>query len=71
MYVLLLDDDFLWDPKILTHFVHVMHLHPHLDLVGGRAGLDFSGLMRTMHDTLFLIKVNLTMKRGGGKKGEN
>ena len=57
MYVLLLDDDFLWDPKILKHFANVMQLHPHLDLVGGRAGLDFSGLMHTVHETLFLVKV--------------
>eukprot|EP00026_Physarum_polycephalum_P013780 Phypoly_transcript_14221.p1 GENE.Phypoly_transcript_14221~~Phypoly_transcript_14221.p1 ORF type:complete len:247 (+),score=37.60 Phypoly_transcript_14221:201-941(+) len=64
MYVLLLDDDFLWDSKILTHFLHVMRLHPHLDLVGGRAGLDFSGLMYTLRDTLFLVKGNRGVLEG-------
>eukprot|EP00026_Physarum_polycephalum_P005593 Phypoly_transcript_05628.p1 GENE.Phypoly_transcript_05628~~Phypoly_transcript_05628.p1 ORF type:complete len:606 (-),score=86.45 Phypoly_transcript_05628:21-1838(-) len=78
MYVLLLDDDFLWGKNILSQFISVMERHPHLDLVGGRAGLDFAGLMQVHNNTLFLVKGNkgilegttfLTPKVNGGADG--
>lgn len=55
-YVIVLNDDLQWDKKIIHHFIHVMQLHPHLDLVGGQAG-DFSGLLHLKNDTLYMTKV--------------
>ena len=58
-YVLLLEDDFLWDKSVLQDFIQVMQLHPYLDVVGGRAGLHFAGFMKVQNQTLFLVKVPL------------
>lgn len=55
-YMLLLDDDFLWDPAVFDQFVRVMEEHPYLDLVGGRAGLHFAGFLHIFNSTLFLLQ---------------
>lgn len=56
-HVLLLDDDFSWRPEIIPWFIRVMNNYPWLDMVGGRAGLNFAGkfIVDNQTETLFLI----------------
>jgi len=63
-YVLLLNDDFLWDQTILNHFIHVMQLHPHLDMVGGRADKEYAGILHLENETLYLVEGNRGILEG-------
>lgn len=57
-YVLLLDDDFSWDASIIPKFLKVFNYHQDMDIIAGRAGLDFAGLLIGNGEDLFLVKDN-------------
>lgn len=60
-FVMLLDDDLVWNDNTLPQLIEVMESHPELDLVAGEIGGNFAGLMHAQNELLYLMKGNRGM----------
>ena len=65
-YIVVADDDFSWKQNIIPDFIKSMASNPTADLIGGKAGLDFAGLLVDKGEELFLVQDNIGHSNNSG-----